>query len=200
MKLFKRSSGNFSFYLSVVVVALAFSAVPVPVQGEQDVSPVSEYGVQPGDILEISVWKEEGLQQQVLVTPDGRLSFPLVGNIAAEGKTVQQLSQSITEKIIEYIPDPVVTVSLKQNLGNRIYVIGKVNRPGEFPINRYVDVMQALSMAGGMTAFANGDDIKILRRNGMIQRSISFDYDDVEEGKNLEQNIVLEAGDVVVVP
>ena len=167
---------------------------------EETLTSASGYEVQPGDVLEISVWKEEGLQQLVLVTPDGRLSFPLVGNIAAEGHTVQDLGRLITEKIVEYIPDPVVTVSLKQNLGNRIYVIGKVNKPGEFQISRYVDVMQALSMAGGMTAFANRDDIKILRRNGKIQRSISFDYDDVEEGKNLEQNIVLEAGDVVVVP
>ncbi len=167
---------------------------------EETLTSASGYAVQPGDVLEISVWKEEGLQQLVLITPDGRLSFPLVGNIEAQGHTVQDLSRLITEKIVEYIPDPVVTVSLKQNLGNRIYVIGKVNNPGEFQISRYVDVMQALSMAGGMTAFANRDDIKILRRNGRIQRSISFDYDEVEEGKNLEQNIVLEAGDVVVVP
>ncbi len=187
--------------LSVLAGTILWLFISLSASGQEEtLTSASGYEVQPGDVLEISVWKEEGLQQLVLVTPDGRLSFPLVGNIMAEGHTVQDLSRLITEKIVEYIPDPVVTVSLKQNLGNRIYVIGKVNKPGEFQISRYVDVMQALSMAGGMTAFANRDDIKILRRNGKIQRSISFDYDDVEEGKNLEQNIVLEAGDVVVVP
>lgn len=200
MNLFKRSSGLFSFNVPMVVVTWALSALPVFAQGEQDISPASGYAVQPGDVLDISVWKEEGLQQEVLVTPDGRLSFPLVGNIEAKGQTVQQLSRLITEKIVKFIPDPAVTVSLKQNLGNRIYVIGKVNRPGEFPINRYVDVMQALSMAGAMTPFADRDDIRILRRNGMTQQAIPFDYDEVEAGRNLEQNIILKAGDVVVVP
>jgi polysaccharide export outer membrane protein len=200
MNLYKRSSGLFSFNVPMVVVTWALLALPVFAQGEEAVSPASGYAVQPGDILEISVWKEEGLQQEVLVTPDGRLSFPLVGNIEAQGQTVQQLSRLVAEKIGKFIPDPAVTVSLKENLGNRIYVIGKVNRPGEFPINRYVDVMQALSMAGGMTAFADRDDIRILRRNGMTQQAIPFDYDEVEEGENLEQNIILKAGDVVVVP
>ncbi len=187
--------------LSVLTGAILWLFFSFPALGQEEtITSASGYGVQAGDVLEISVWKEEGLQQEVLVTPDGRLSFPLVGNISAEGHTVQELSRLIKDKIVEYIPDPVVTVSLKQNLGNRIYVIGKVNRPGEFQINRYVDVMQALSMAGGMTAFANRDDIRILRREGIGQRSISFDYDEVEEGKNLEQNIVLKAGDVVVVP
>ncbi len=187
--------------LSVLAGTILWLFISLSASGQEEtLTSASGYEVQPGDVLEISVWKEEGLQQLVLVTPDGRLSFPLVGNIMAEGHTVQDLSRLITEKIVEYIPDPVVTVSLKQNLGNRIYVIGKVNKPGEFQISRYVDVMQALSMAGGMTAFASRDDIKILRRHGKIQRSISFDYDEVEEGKNLEQNIVLEAGDVVVVP
>ena len=200
MNLSKRTSGFLSVYLPIIAVMWALSALTAFAQPEEDISVAAGYAVQPGDVLLISVWKEEGLQQEVLVTPDGRLSFPLVGNIAAQGKTVQQLSRRITDKIIEFIPDPAVTVSLKQNLGNRIYVIGKVNRPGEFPINRYVDVMQALSMAGGMTAFADRDDIKILRRNGEVQQAISFDYDEVEEGKKLDQNIILQAGDVVVIP
>ncbi len=158
------------------------------------------YSLQPGDILEISVWKEPDLQREVLVRPDGGISFPLVGNIKAKNSSVQDVNKEITARLTKYIPDPVVTVSLKQMLGNRVYVVGKVLKPGEFVINRNVDVMQALSMAGGLNPFAAGDDIKILRRVNGVQKSIPFRYESIVEGKDLEQNIVLKAGDVVVVP
>lgn len=159
-----------------------------------------DYGVQPGDVLNISVWKEEGLQEDVLVRPDGGISFPLVGDVRASGMSIKQLSALLTERLTKYIPDPVVNVSVKTLAGNKVYVIGKVNRPGEFPVTSYVDVMQALSMAGGANAFAALNDIKILRRDAGRQRAISFRYGDVESGKRLEQNIILQSGDVVVVP
>jgi len=158
------------------------------------------YTLQPGDILEISVWKEEGMEKEVLVRPGGGLSFPLVGNIIAEGRTVKQLNDEIAEKLKAYIPDPVVTVSLKQLLGNTVYVLGKVNRPGEFQFISKIDVMQALSKAGGMTPYAEVDKIKILRRSGDNLQAIMFHYGEVEKGKKLEQNILLKSGDVVVVP
>ncbi len=158
------------------------------------------YGIQPGDVLTVSVWKEDGLQSEVLVRPDGGISFPLVGDVSAAGKTVQQLSALITERLTKYIPDPVVNVSIKALSGNNVYVIGKVNRPGVFPLTSYVDVMQALSMAGGANTFAALNDIKILRREGGRQSAIPFRYGDVESGKKLEQNIILKSGDTVVVP
>ncbi len=168
----------------------------VPVVAAEDAG----YRLQPGDILEISVWKEEGMQGEVLVRPGGGLSFPLVGDVAAEGRTVQQLSSEITERLKAYIPDPVVTVSLKQIQGNIIYVLGRVNRPGEFQFIRKIDVMQALSKAGGMTPYAEVEKIKILRRTEGALQAIMFNYDEVEKGARLEQNILLESGDVVVVP
>jgi polysaccharide export outer membrane protein len=158
------------------------------------------YALQPGDILEISVWKEPDMQREVLVRPDGGISFPLVGNINAKNRSVQDLNKSITKRLEKFIPDPVVTVSLKQMLGNRVYVVGKVLKPGEFALNRNVDVMQALSMAGGLNPFADGDEIKILRRVGGAQKSIPFSYSSVLGGKDLKQNIILKPGDVVVVP
>jgi len=170
----------------------------------QDQVPLAEskaYQVQPGDILEISVWKEEGLQQEVLVRPDGGLSFPLAGDFKAQGKSLVEIQKIINERLSQYIADPVITVSAKQLLGNRIYVIGKVNKPGEYIVNRYVDVMQALSMAAGMTPFSAVNDIKILRRDkDGKQQAIEFRYGDVEDGDDLEQNIILKNGDVVVVP
>ena len=158
------------------------------------------YRIQPGDVLDVSVWKEEDLVKQVLVRPDGGMSFPLAGDIQAAGKSVAELQKLITERLTKYIPDPVVTVATLKLDGNKVYVIGKVARPGEFQTNRYMDVVQALSMAGGMTPYAADNKITVLRRVNGIQRSIPFRYGDIEKGEDLEQNIILQSGDVVVVP
>jgi polysaccharide export outer membrane protein len=158
------------------------------------------YQIQAGDVLDVSVWQEEDLQKQVLVRPDGGMSFPLAGDMQAAGKSVADLQKLITERLKKYIPDPVVTVSALKLDGNKIYVIGRVNKPGEFPANRYVDVVQALSMAGGMTPYASDNKIIVLRRENGKERPIPFRYGDIEKGENLEQNIVLQSGDVVVVP
>lgn len=159
------------------------------------------YKVNPGDVLEINVWKEEGMIQDVLVRPDGGISFPLVGDLNAQGLSLVEIEKAISKKLSQYLADPVVTVSAKQLLGHKIYVIGQVNKPGEYVVNRYVDVMQVLSMAGGMTPFASVNNIIILRRdlNGK-QEAIEFEYGELEDGDELEQNIIMQAGDVVVVP
>ena len=159
------------------------------------------YTVQPGDTLAISVWKEPDLQgPMVLVRPDGTFSFPLVGQVDARGKSVTDLQQLITERLRKYISDPVVTVSVQEIKGNKVYVIGQVQKPGEFIVNPRVDVMQALSMACGTTPFASLGGIVILRRTGGNQVALPFHYTDVVKGKDLAQNIELQSGDVVVVP
>ena len=158
------------------------------------------YTIQPGDVLAITVWKEEDLQRQSIVRPDGKITFPLAGEVQAGGRDVETLRVDISRRLSKYIPDPVVTVSVQELSGNRIYVIGKVNRPGEFAATRYVDVVQALSMAGGTSTYAALNKIKILRRENGKLKSIRFSYSDIEKGNNLEQNIILKAGDVVVVP
>jgi polysaccharide biosynthesis/export protein len=160
----------------------------------------SAYTVQPGDILKVSVWKEPELQDPILVRPDGGFSFPLVGEIDGRGKTVAQLQVIITQRLAKYISDPVVSVSVSEIHGNKVYVIGQVAKPGEFIVNPRVDVMQALSMAGGTTPFASLGNIIILRRSGTTQTALHFDYTDVAKGKKLEANIQLQTGDVVVVP
>jgi polysaccharide biosynthesis/export protein len=161
----------------------------------------STYTVKPGDTLQVSVWKEPDLQQPVLVRPDGGFSFPLAGQMDARGKTVLELQQELTTRLKKYISDPVVTVSIQDTKGNKVYVIGQVTKPGDFVVGMRVDVMQALSMAGGTTPFANLVDIMILRRTETgQQQALPFRYTDVVRGKNLDQNIILQAGDVVVVP
>jgi len=167
---------------------------------DEKISHEDAYKIQPGDVLEVSVWKEENMIRQVLVRPDGGMSFPLVGDLRAAGESVERLSETIAARLSKYIPDPVVTVSMQQLSGNKIYVVGKVNRPGEYVANSYVDVVQAIAMAGGMTAFAAVNKIKIVRRKGEELEAYPFRFSDIEKGTNLEQNIILMSGDIVVVP
>ena len=170
-----------------------------PVKEQQ--SDAGNYLLAPGDLVEITVWKEEGLQQQqILVAPDGNITFPFAGTIMAAGKPISALQETIAGKMSAYIADPVVNIKLLQNNGNTIFVIGKVNKPGQFPANRRIDVMQALSLAGGLTVFADDTSINVLRRVGDEIKVFPFDYDDVLYGKHLEQNIILQAGDTVTVP
>lgn len=160
----------------------------------------SAYLVQPGDVLSIVVWKEPSLQGPVLVRPDGGFSFQLVGEVNARGKSVAELQQVVRAQLGKYIADPVVTITVQDVKGNKVYVIGQVTRPGEFVMNPNVDVMQALSMAGGVTPYAALNNILILRRGGTGQVSLPFRYSEVIKGKNLDENIMLQSGDVVVVP
>ena len=175
--------------------ALFLSLLPLPA-----IAQGGGYLLNPGDILEVSVWKEEGMTRDVLVLPDGTISFPLAGHLKAAGSTAAQVQAALTKKIQQFIPEPVVTVTVRDVTGNKIYVIGQVNNPGEFPAGHRIDVVQALSLAGGLTAFGDENDIKVLRREGERQVSFPFDYSAVKKGQNLDLNIVLKSGDIVVVP
>jgi len=158
------------------------------------------YLIQSGDTLFVSVWKEQDLTGEVLVRPDGALSFPLAGEVEAAGHTVEDIRKTLQSRFAKYIPDPVVTVVVRKADGSRIFVVGKVNRPGDFSLIRSIDVMQALSLAGGVTPYADVNGIRILRRVGSQQQVFRFRYDDVRKGKDLSQNILLHSGDTVVVP
>jgi polysaccharide export outer membrane protein len=194
------------FPLVLMSVVLSVAAMPAVSDstgsvGAPDARRPGAYRIQPGDLLTIAVWKETDLQAEVLVRPDGGLSFPLAGDERAEGRTVDELRKILSEKLKKFIPDPVVTVAVRALGGNRIYVVGKVNRPGEFPFSRPLDVMQSLSLAGGATSFADLNDIRILRREDDGKQSvISFRYDEVARGRHLDQNVLLKSGDTVVVP
>ena len=158
------------------------------------------YRLQPGDIMTVSVWKETELQTDVLVRPDGGFSFPLAGDVDAVGKTVEDIRTLLVERLKRYIPNPVVTVAVKQIGGNRIYVVGRVNHAGDFPLSSPLDVMQAIALAGGATPYAAINDIVILRRQNGEQQALHFHYSDVARGRDLSQNVLLQGGDTVVVP
>jgi polysaccharide export outer membrane protein len=187
--------------IRILLIAVCVLSLAAPVaHGQQEQSGTDEYLIQPGDVLQVSVWQEADLDHQVLVRPDGGISFPLVGSIDASGQTVEGLRGELSERLSRFIPDLSVTVLVSEINGNKVYVIGQVNQPGEFVVNPRVDVMQALSLAGGTTTFASVNDIFVLRREGDQQQTMRFRFDDVARGKNLEQNIILKSGDVVVVP
>jgi len=182
----------FLFVLMSFVSFQAFSA---------DTAPVPDgYHLRPGDLLTVSVWKETELQSEVLIRPDGGMSFALAGDVQAAGHTVKELADILQTKVREFIPAAVVTVSVKSILGNQVFVIGKVNKPGGFVLTGPMDVMQALSLAGGTTPYASPNKIKVLRRSGDHLSSIPFHYRDIEHGQKLDQDILLQNGDTVVVP
>jgi len=161
------------------------------------------YLVNAGDVLSLEVWNEPSLSsEQFSVRPDGFVSIPVIGEIRASKKTILELQASIAQGLSRYLKDePTVVVSVLASNGNLVYVLGKVGRPGAFPLNGPMDVTQALAFAGGLNSFAAENKIKVLRRydNGQ-QRSIKFKYGQVKDGDKLETNILLKSGDIVLVP
>lgn len=191
-------------FLQAVMVALLFAAVPHLADAQEKVE--SLYRINGGDTLHISVYGEKDLDRDVAVEPDGGIAFPLVGNLNARGLTLSELQHKIAEALrsgnmLPNVTDPEVTVALVKSTGNSFSVIGQVKQPGTYVTDTQVDVMQALSLAGGLTPFASKSRILVLRRDETgAQAKIPFDYSAVEDGDKLDTNILLQGGDVVVVP
>lgn len=176
----------------------------VPLESVATAAPAAQ--VDPGyrlgaeDVMLISVWKDEQLTREVVVRPDGMFSFPLVGDIQAEDRTVDEIRADLVKRLTKYIPNANVSVAVVKVLSYKVYVVGRVNKPGEYLIGHYTDVLQALSLAGGLTPFAAENDIKVIRRVKGQQQVFLFRYGDVRKGNDLEQNILLQRGNVVMVP
>ena len=175
-----------------LLVCLSFAAQAAAQQ-------VPDYALNAGDTLDIAVWKEPDLTKSVIVRPDGKFSFPMVGEVAAAGRSVAHIEAEVTTRLKPYMPEPVVSIAVKNLDGCKIYVIGQVSKAGAFVMNPRINVLQALSLAGGMTPFAAVNDIVVLRGSGTAQHALPFHYGEVVKGHNLSQNLLLEAGDVVIV-
>lgn len=160
----------------------------------------SEYKIGPQDVLRIDVWKEPEISRTVPVRPDGKISLPLINDVQAAGLTPTQLTANITEGLKKYITNPQVTVSVTEINSRRIYVTGEVTRPGAFVLLPNMTVLQALSSASGFTPFARQKKIYVLRVEDGKQVKHPFNYSEVVAGRNPEQNITLQPGDVIVVP
>ena len=187
-----------------LIIGIVLGVMPVHAEDAMPASLVSQ--LEPGyrlgaeDVLLVSVWKDEQLTREVVVRPDGMFSFPLVGDIQAENQTVEDIRGELVKRLTKYIPNPNVSVAVTKVASYKVYVVGRVNKPGEYVIGHYTDVLQALSLAGGLTPFAGENDIKVMRRVRGEQQAIPFRYGDIRKGRDLEQNILLQRGDVVMVP
>lgn len=157
------------------------------------------YIIGPMDILEIQVWKEPDFSRQLLVRPDGKITLPLVGDIQASGMNTLGLKALLTEKLRSFVANPEITVILRESHSKHFYIIGNVHQPGAYPLKPYMTVLQAISVAGGLGEWAD-KDLCIIRRSGGREEILSFNYDRVVSGKNLEQNITLEPNDTIIVP
>ena len=160
----------------------------------------SPYLIGPDDVLNIYVWKEPDLIQDVTVLPDGKISFPLIGEIQAQRRTVTELKDSITERLKSFVTAPEVTVIVRQINSRRIYTLGKLNAPGPYPLAAGMTVIQALSTAGGFAEWADEKNILVIRREGGEELQHKFNYSQYISGKNLKQNILLKPNDTIVVP
>lgn len=186
-------SGRFALWAALLTAIFSGTAVAQSVNS-------LEYRIGPEDVLHISVWKEKDLDREVLVRPDGGVSFPLVGDLQVSGRTPVEVQDEIRARLQRFVPDAEVTVSVDKVSGYTVFVLGEVNKPGQFTLGRYVDVVQALTLAGGTTPYASERTIQVLRRQDGQEVTYKFDFRDIKRGRNLEQNIILRSGDVVVVP
>ena len=183
---------------SVILRKSVFFIIAMLVMGTA--SAAERYLLNAGDVLDISVWNEEALQKQVIVLPDGMISFPLAGELVAQDTTVSELQAALKQNLTEYLSDPVVTVSVTSVSGNTIHILGKVTNPGIFVMNQPLDAMQALSLAGGLSAYAKENSIIVLRRNGDNQQVFPVHFASIKKGQDLATNIMLKSGDVIVIP
>ena len=187
-------------WTAVAAILICFSSSQAFAEEKTANLPVVDYVIGPGDVLDISVWKELALTKLVTVLPDGKISFPLVGSLRAGGRTLDQLSKELDKKLSRFVPDLNLSVLVHQVNSMMVYVIGRVNQPGRFVLNSNIDVIQALAMAGGLTPFAEQGNVKIFREAQSGKTIFDFDYNAVVNGEKLEQNIMLKRGDVIVVP
>jgi polysaccharide export outer membrane protein len=185
------------FVCLIGLLGLIVSAGPAMAQAPaQD----SSYKIGPNDILNIFVWKEAELTRDVTVMPDGKITYPLIGEITVQGLTASELKKEIADKLQNFVTAPEVTVIVKESRSQVVYAIGKLTRPGPIALAPGMTVMQALSAAGGFAEWADQKNILIVRREGGKETQLRFNFKEFTAGEKLEQNILLKPGDTLVVP
>ena len=160
----------------------------------------ADYKIGVGDILKINTWKEEDLTfEDVRVRSDGKITFPLLDDVQAAGRTTVELKNEIQEKLSEFVEAPTVTITLAAAVSQRYYILGEVQAVGEYPLYKKLTIVQAFALAKGFTEWASKDEIILFRRDSTEEKIIKIDYDDIEKGK-LGQDILLQADDIIIVP
>lgn len=194
------------FYCLLCTLLVSCSAKELRVEQKQISADVPDpakppeefYRIGPGDVLEIVVWEEEALSGPVTVRPDGFITLPLVNEVQVVGLTTTQLRQILGEKYKEFVNSPFVTIRVTTIASSEIFLIGEVNQPGAYPVTGNDTLLQLLTRAGGLSIFADRDDIRVIRREGGKVTEYTIDYDAIIEG-DFEQDIVIRPGDRIIV-
>ena len=158
------------------------------------------YKIGKGDILEIIAWKEEDFTREVFVRIDGKITFPLLDDIHADGRTTMEVKKEIETKLKEFIEDPIVTVILKSPLSQKFYILGEVLKTGEYQLAKKLTILQAFALAGGFTEWASKKEIILLRNENGIDKLIRVNYKNIIKGKDLSQNVNIKVNDTIIVP
>jgi polysaccharide export outer membrane protein len=162
--------------------------------------PSNSYLIGPGDFLSVDLWNEPALSKQVTVRLDGNISMPLVGDLQAAGFTCTELRDQLTEKYKGYVEVAEVSVTLVQSLSKKIYILGKINGPGEYPLTKNMTILQAISLGGGLNEWADTSNIKLIRKINGVEKTFKVDYDAIVSGDDLSQNVLLQPDDTIFVP
>jgi polysaccharide export outer membrane protein len=190
----------FTLLLSTLAICTILSCGGKKVIEQSIPPPGTQYIIGPEDILGINVWKEPELSLSVPVRADGKISMPLIHDVHVVGLTPIELKEEITKRLSKYIENPTVSVIVEEINSLKIFIVGNVNQPGVFEIDREINVLQAISMAGGFTEWAKKSKIKIFRKHGGVEKVIKVNYNKIISGKHPELNIPLQPGDSIVVP
>jgi polysaccharide export outer membrane protein len=200
---------HISCFISLIIVlcfvltgSQAFSEEKKSLEEEKIVTQkaADDYKIGVGDVLQISTWKEEDLTfDKVFVRNDGKITFPLLDDIQAAGRTTMELKQDIQERLAEFVEAPTVTVTLANPGSQKYYILGEVQKVGEYNLIKKLTVVQAFALAEGFTEWASKDEIILFRRHQGEEFMIKIDYDDITDG-NLKNDIQLKADDIIIVP
>jgi len=187
--------------LSLTIALSALAGETADLAGQEQPQGQGAYIIGAGDILEITTWKEADFSRETVpVRLDGMITFPLIDDVKAEGRTTMQVKAAIEEKLKDYVTEPNVTVHLQASLSKKFYILGEVMRTGEYPLLKNYTVLQAFAMAGGFTEWASKKEILLLRKVDGEDKIIRIDYKKIIKGKDFDQNVRIEPDDTIIVP
>ena len=182
----------------IIIFAILLLTIPQPCLSQ---SPNQSYLIGNGDILEIVTWKEPDFsREEIIVRLDGKITFPLLDDVLAAGKTPEQLKLDVQEGLKTYITEPQVTVTIRSAASKRFYILGEVANTGEYPLTKNLTVLQAFAIAGGFTEWASKKEILLFRYEDGKEKVLRVNYKKIVKGDDLEQNVAIRADDTIVVP
>lgn len=194
----------FLFWTVIFILPQASFCQVVEGNGKNNITTsltISDYTIGSGDVLDITTWKEADFSREGLfVRIDGKITFPLLGDIQAAGRTPQVLKEDIEKKLTTYVGSPVVTVNVRDPGSQKFYVIGEVVRTGEYNLIKHLTIIQAFALAGGFTEWASKDEIILFRIEDGKEKIIRVNYKSILKGENFENNILIKANDTIIVP